>query len=173
MICSVTEVILLAKLTGFVKQMLTAGLFGATLETDLILLSQTFAGNLQYLFSQVLLTAFTATYIHIHEEGGNTQRFVSDTLKVVFSNCRRSNGSYHYWQEKSALLRFYGANGAQAENAPRSAVGRAAHHPHAPAGRKTNKLRLTGQMTRQPCILHTGSTLTFLSAAFCQDTRIP
>lgn len=82
MICSVTEVILLAKLTGFVKQMLTAGLFGATLETDLILLSQTFAGNLQYWFSQVLLTAFTATYIHIHEEGGSTQRFVSDTLKV-------------------------------------------------------------------------------------------
>ena len=82
MICSVTGVILLAKLTGFVKQMLTAGLFGATLETDLILLSQTFAGNLQYLFSQVLLTAFTATYIHIHEEGGSTQRFVSDTLKV-------------------------------------------------------------------------------------------
>ena len=82
MICSVTGVILLAKLTGFVKQMLTAGLFGATLETDLILLSQTFAGNLQYLFSQVLLTAFTATYIHIHEEGGSTQRIVSDTLKV-------------------------------------------------------------------------------------------
>ena len=62
--------------------MLTAGLFGATLETDLILLSQTFAENLQYLFSQVLLTAFTATYIHIHEEGGSTQRIVSDTLKV-------------------------------------------------------------------------------------------
>lgn len=45
--------------------------------------------------------------------------------------------------------------------------------PHAPAGRKTNKLRLAGQMTRQPCILHAGSTLTFLPAAFCQDTRIP
>lgn len=85
MIFSVTGVIVLAKLSGFVKQMLTAGLFGATLETDLILLSQTFAGDLQYLLAQVLLTAFTATYIHVREKDeASSRQFVSNTL-MVFS----------------------------------------------------------------------------------------
>lgn len=81
---SVTGVIVLAKLLGFVKQMLTASAFGATIETDLITLSQSFIGNTQYLLVQVLLSSFTAVYIHTRETDGEDAagRFYADTLKV-------------------------------------------------------------------------------------------
>ena len=55
---SVTGVILIAKLAGFVKQMVTASTFGATIETDLVQLAQTFVGNIQYVLVQTLLTSF-------------------------------------------------------------------------------------------------------------------
>lgn len=76
---SVTGVILLGKLMGFVKQMVTAGTFGATIETDLINLAEGFIGNIQYVLVQVLLTAFTATYIHIWEQDA----FESETLQPI------------------------------------------------------------------------------------------
>lgn len=81
---SVTGVILLAKLLGFVKQMTAASLFGATLETDLITLSQGSLIDIQYLLSQVLLTAFTSLYIHIREQEDPlaASRFVSGTLRA-------------------------------------------------------------------------------------------
>ena len=47
-ICSITGVILIAKLLGFIKQMVVASSFGTTIETDLINLSQSFIGNIQY-----------------------------------------------------------------------------------------------------------------------------
>lgn len=83
MLSSVTGVILLSKLLGFVKQMVTAGTFGATIETDVINLAEGFIGNIQYVLVQVLLTAFTATYIHIQEEGEmSAKRFAMDTAKA-------------------------------------------------------------------------------------------
>lgn len=80
---SVTGVILLGKLMGFVKQMVTAGTFGATIETDVINLAEGFIGNIQYVLVQVLLTAFTATYIHTQGEGElPAKRFAMDTVKA-------------------------------------------------------------------------------------------
>ena len=80
---SVTGVILLSKLLGFVKQMVMAGAFGATMETDLINLSQGFVSNLKYLLVQTLLTSFISVYLYdgsrSREEG---ERFAADTLKL-------------------------------------------------------------------------------------------
>ena len=82
-IFSVTGVIIMAKLLGFMKQTVTASLFGATLETDLISLSQGLLGNLDYVLIHVLLTSFTALYIRlIDDDSGGLRRMVSDTLKA-------------------------------------------------------------------------------------------
>lgn len=79
---SVTGVILIAKLLGFAKQSAAAALFGATLETDLITLSQGVLADIQYVLAQVLLTAFTSVYIHMRESNeAETRRFISDTVK--------------------------------------------------------------------------------------------
>lgn len=81
---SVTGVIVAAKLLGFIKQAVTASLFGTTLETDLINLSQGLLGNLDYVLVQILLTSFTALYIRLMEEvdPDEVHRVVSDTLKT-------------------------------------------------------------------------------------------
>lgn len=63
-VCSVSGVILISKLMGFVKQMVTAAAFGATVETDLISLSQNFVADIQYVWVQTLLTSFITVYIH-------------------------------------------------------------------------------------------------------------
>ena len=82
-IFSVSGVILLAKLLGFVKQAVTASTFGATIETDLISLSEGFIGNIQYVLVQVLLTSFTTIYIHAREkEEEQAQCFAMDAVKV-------------------------------------------------------------------------------------------
>lgn len=80
---SVTGIIILAKLLGFLKQAVSASLFGATLETDLILLSQGVLGNFEYVLAQILLTSFTSVYIQrLSGEEDLTQRFVSDTVQA-------------------------------------------------------------------------------------------
>lgn len=80
---SVTGVIIAAKLLGFAKQAVTASLFGATLETDLITLSQGLLGDLDYVLVQILLTSFTALYIRLSGFGpGEVHRATSDTLKA-------------------------------------------------------------------------------------------
>lgn len=80
---SVTGVIIVAKLLGFAKQAVTAGLFGATLETDLINLSQGLLGNLDYVLVQILLTSFTAFYIRLVDtDPGEVRGVISDTLKA-------------------------------------------------------------------------------------------
>lgn len=66
-IFSVTGILLLSKLLGFAKQMVTASVFGATIETDLINLSEGFIGNIKYVIVQTLLTSFVAVYIHEKE----------------------------------------------------------------------------------------------------------
>lgn len=80
---SITGIIIAAKLLGFAKQAVTASLFGATLETDLITLSQGLLGNLDYVLVQILLTSFTALYIRLSDAcPGEVCRVISDTVKA-------------------------------------------------------------------------------------------
>ncbi len=81
---SITGVVIIAKVLGFLKQVITASKFGASIETDIISLSEGFISNADYAIVQTLTTAFVATYIHINsndkEEG---KRFVSDSFKMM------------------------------------------------------------------------------------------
>lgn len=80
-IVSVSSIVIFAKLLGFVKQMIMAGSFGATIETDLISLSQNLIGDMDYLLVQVLITAFIPIYIEVKKEGRKKAAlFVSNTL---------------------------------------------------------------------------------------------
>lgn len=82
---SITGIVLISKVFGFVKQVITANVFGATIETDLLSLSQGLYGNIEYVIAQVFTTAFIAVYIH--SKTSNTERspkFVSDVIKIMF-----------------------------------------------------------------------------------------
>lgn len=80
---SVTGLIILSKLMGFVKQMVVANQFGTTIETDLITLSEGFIGNIQYLLVQALVTSFISVYIHTRErDEEHASRFAMDTIKA-------------------------------------------------------------------------------------------
>ena len=80
-IVSVSGIVLIAKLLGFVKQMVMAGSFGATIETDLISLSQNLIGDMDYLLVQVFITAFIPIYIEVKKESEKKASiFVSNTL---------------------------------------------------------------------------------------------
>ena len=83
MLFSVTGLIILSKLMGFVKQMVVANQFGTTIETDLITLSEGFIGNIQYLLVQALVTSFISVYIYTKEqEEARASRFAMDTIKA-------------------------------------------------------------------------------------------
>ncbi len=80
---SVSFVVIIAKVLGFVKQIVTADAFGATIQTDLISISEGLVLNLDYLLIQTLSTAFIPIYIHIKSEKCDEEkRFVSNTIKV-------------------------------------------------------------------------------------------
>lgn len=80
---SVTLIVLLSKAVGFIKQMVTASAFGATAETDVVFLAEGVIGNIQYVLVQVLLTAFTATYIHSKaEDEKRAKQFAMDSAKA-------------------------------------------------------------------------------------------
>lgn len=80
---SVSGVILLTKLLGFIKQAVTASAFGATIETDLISLSEGFIGNVHYVLVQVLLTSFTTVYIHSRErDEQDAGHFAMDVIRA-------------------------------------------------------------------------------------------
>lgn len=81
---SVTGLLIVSKLLGFVKQLVTASAFGATLETDLINLSQGFIGDLQYLLVQSVLSSLIAVYLHIAQQGEDAaRRFSFDVWKAL------------------------------------------------------------------------------------------
>lgn len=85
-IVSVSGIVIFAKLLGFIKQMVMAGYFGATIETDLISLSQSLIGNMDYLLVQVLITAFIPIYIEVKKESSEKASvFVSNTLTVCIA----------------------------------------------------------------------------------------
>lgn len=82
-VISVSGIVFLAKILGFVKQMVTANAFGATIQTDIISLSEGLVANLDYLLVQALSTAFIPTYIYANTIDPKTARkFVSNLIKV-------------------------------------------------------------------------------------------
>lgn len=84
-LASVSGIVLLAKIIGFVKQMVTANVFGANIQTDLISLSEGLINNMDYLLVQALSTAFLPLYIHIKTESKEQgDKFVSYSIKVFF-----------------------------------------------------------------------------------------
>lgn len=85
MLGSVTALIVLGKLLGFVKQMVTAAAFGATLETDIINLAQGLISNLDYLLIQTMVTALVSVYIHTQAQGEETSRHFAFQAFKAFS----------------------------------------------------------------------------------------
>lgn len=82
-ILSVSGVLILVKVLGFIKQMVIAAAFGANTGTDLINLSYGFIGNAQYLLVQVMLTAVVSVYIHTKgRDEGEAGRLASDAFQV-------------------------------------------------------------------------------------------
>lgn len=80
-IVSVSGIVVFAKLLGFIKQMIIAGSFGATLETDLISLSQGLIGNMEYFLVQVFIVAFIPIYTEAKSENREKAYvFVSNVL---------------------------------------------------------------------------------------------
>lgn len=78
---SITGIVIVSKLFGFVKQMVIANAFGADIETDLISLSEGFVSDVQYALVQALITAFVAIYIHTKEKDeAECRQFVADTI---------------------------------------------------------------------------------------------
>lgn len=79
-----TGLIIVAKLLGFVKQMVVAAVYGATAETDLINLSQQFISNIQYVLVQALSTSFVSLYIHLCiDDGKNARKFLNNTIVLL------------------------------------------------------------------------------------------
>lgn len=80
---SVSGIVVLAKLLGFAKQMVTANAFGATIKTDLIYISEGLVGNFDYLLIQTLAIAFIPTYINLNKtDSKKSKLFVSNVIKV-------------------------------------------------------------------------------------------
>ena len=80
---SVSGIIVIAKILGFVKRMVTANAFGATIQTDLISISEDLITNIDYLLIQTLSTAFVPTYIVLNTKNPkDSKRFTSNVIKV-------------------------------------------------------------------------------------------
>lgn len=82
---SVSGIVMVAKILGFLKQVVTANAFGATLQTDLISLSQGLVTDIDYVLIQALMTAFVPIYIGIKiNDEKAAMHFVSNVLKAFF-----------------------------------------------------------------------------------------
>lgn len=81
----VTIILILAKVAGFGKQIITASLFGTSIETDMMSLSENFVSNVDYLMIQTFVTAFVPIYIKLKKKGSFfSNRFAVDTIKKLF-----------------------------------------------------------------------------------------
>ena len=80
---SVTGVIILAKVLGFIKQIITANAFGATIETDIIMLAEGLVFNVDYLLIQSLSTAFVPIYLSALQKDEG-EAFASNTFIAFF-----------------------------------------------------------------------------------------
>lgn len=81
---SVSGIVLIAKVLGLVKQVVTANAFGATVDTDIIFMAEGLIINMDFLLIQALSTAFIPTYISAGKSDSEKSRFVSNTIKVLF-----------------------------------------------------------------------------------------
>ncbi len=80
---SVTSIVFLGKALGFVKQIVVAGAYGATIETDLISLAEGLTANIEYVIVQTLITAFVPIYLQAKSRSeAENRKFVSDALKL-------------------------------------------------------------------------------------------
>ena len=83
---SVSGLMILDKILGFVKQMFVASTFGATIETDIINLSQGAVSDIQYILAQALITSFVSIYIYSQQGENNSAEksriFVGDAIKA-------------------------------------------------------------------------------------------
>lgn len=79
---SVSGLIILEKVFGFIKQVLVASKFGATIQTDIINLSQGLVSDIHYILSQVLITSFISIYIHIseNEDEAKAKKFAGSSI---------------------------------------------------------------------------------------------
>lgn len=81
---SITGLLIITKILGFVRQMIVARAFGATLETDLINLSQGMIGNIHYVLQHALTTSFISVYIYAKEnEQVNARQFAFHVIKAL------------------------------------------------------------------------------------------
>lgn len=81
-IFSVTTIVLVVKIIGFLKQIITAYVFGTTIETDLISLSQGLIGEFDFFITHALITALTAIYIKNKENEEESKDIVSGVFKI-------------------------------------------------------------------------------------------
>ncbi len=82
-VISVSGIIMISKILGLIRQIVTASAFGTTVETDIISLSEGIISNLEYLLIQTLATAFLPIYIQLKAESGQeASGFVTNTLKL-------------------------------------------------------------------------------------------
>ena len=81
-IFSVTTIVIIVKIIGFVKQIVTAYYFGTTIETDLISLSQGLIGDFDFFITHALVTALTAVYIKNKESEEESKDIVSGIFKI-------------------------------------------------------------------------------------------
>lgn len=80
---SVTGIVFFGKALGFVKQIIVAGAYGATIETDLISLAEGLTANIEYVIVQTLITAFVPIYLQAKSRSeAESRKFVSDALKL-------------------------------------------------------------------------------------------
>ena len=78
---SVSSILLFAKVLGFIKQIVVANAFGATMDTDIVSLSQGIITNFEYLISQTMITAFIPIYTSV-KETEKEKNFVSNVMKI-------------------------------------------------------------------------------------------
>ena len=79
---SVTSIVIIAKMFGFLKQIIIASVFGTTIETDLISLSQGFIGEFDFFIAHALVTALTAVYIKNKDDILESKSIVSGVYKI-------------------------------------------------------------------------------------------
>lgn len=86
LIASVSGLIVIDKILGFIKQIIMASTFGATTETDIINLAQSAVTDIQYILAQALITAFISIYIYTQQENNESANkslvFAGDSIKV-------------------------------------------------------------------------------------------
>lgn len=86
---SVSGLIVIDKILGFIRQMIVASSFGATMETDIINLSQSAVTDIQYILAQTLITSFVSIYIYLqseeHESENRSKFFAGDSIKVFIA----------------------------------------------------------------------------------------